>query len=115
MRRTTPVRASGRDRGRIRAGSVLWVEAELAAWITDQAWITGDGPKAIFEGAVAWCRAWRVLLPGVTTLEELVAAGQEAAEQRLWAQLAGQLSPSAAGVLLGLLEGGPGGHEAAVQ
>ncbi|NKY60933.1 Tn3 family transposase [Nocardia flavorosea] len=79
-------------------------EAELAAWIADQAWITGDGPKAIFEGAVAWCRARRVLLPGVTTLEKLVAAGREAAEQRLWAQLAGQLSPSSAGVLLGLLE-----------
>ncbi|WP_432420531.1 DUF4158 domain-containing protein [Nocardia carnea] len=79
-------------------------EAELAAWIADQAWITGDGPKAIFEGSVAWCRARRVLLPGVTTLEKLVAAGREAAEQRLWAQLAGQISPSSAGVLLGLLE-----------
>ncbi|WP_245546994.1 DUF4158 domain-containing protein [Nocardia brevicatena] len=30
------------------------VEAELAVWIADQAWITGDGPKAIFDGAVAW-------------------------------------------------------------
>lgn len=59
-------------------------EPELAAWIADQAWITGDGPKAIFSGAVAWCRARRVLLPGVTTLEKLVAAGREAAEQRLW-------------------------------
>jgi hypothetical protein len=72
-------------------------EAELAAWIADQAWITGDGPKAIFEGAVGWCRARRVLLPGVTALEKLVAAGREAAEQRLWAQRAGQLSPSSAG------------------
>ncbi|MGS2811046.1 Tn3 family transposase [Nocardia sp. MW-W600-9] len=79
-------------------------EAELAAWIADQAWITGDGPKAIFDGAVAWCRARRVLLPGVTTLEKLVATGREAAEQRLWAQLAGQLSGSATGTLLGLLE-----------
>jgi hypothetical protein len=32
------------------------VEAELAAWIADQAWMTGDGPKAIFSGAVAWLR-----------------------------------------------------------
>ena len=39
-------------------------EAELALWIADQAWITGDGPKAIFGGAVAWCRARHVLLPG---------------------------------------------------
>ncbi|MGO4614721.1 DUF4158 domain-containing protein [Nocardia sp. 2YAB30] len=35
-------------------------EAELAAWIADQAWITGDGPTAIFEGAGAGrCRLSR--------------------------------------------------------
>ncbi|MEU7769326.1 DUF4158 domain-containing protein [Nocardia sp. NPDC049190] len=28
------------------------VEGELAGWIADQAWMTGDGPKAIFDGAV---------------------------------------------------------------
>jgi TnpA family transposase len=32
------------------------VEAELAAWIADQAWMTGDGPKAIFSGAVGGAR-----------------------------------------------------------
>ncbi|MGY1983866.1 DUF4158 domain-containing protein [Nocardia gipuzkoensis] len=79
-------------------------ESELAAWVTDQTWITGDGLKAIFSGAVAWCRARRVLLPGVTTLQKLVSAARESAEQRLWAQLSGQLSPSATGALLGLLE-----------
>ncbi|MGV9668824.1 hypothetical protein [Nocardia niigatensis] len=36
--------------------------------------VTGDGPKAIFSGAVAWLRTRRVLPPqGVTTLERLVA------------------------------------------
>lgn len=79
-------------------------EPELATWVADQAWITGDGPKAIFDGAVAWCRARQVLLPGITTLEKLVAAGREAAEQRLWSQLAGQLTAPQAAVLLGLLE-----------
>jgi len=28
------------------------VESELAAWVADQAWVTGDGPKAMFAGAV---------------------------------------------------------------
>ncbi|MEV6321148.1 DUF4158 domain-containing protein [Nocardia sp. NPDC051787] len=38
--------------------------------------MTGDGPKAIFDGAVAWLRNRRALLPqGVTTLERLVAGG----------------------------------------
>ena len=69
------------------------VEAELVVWIGDQAWMTGDGPKAIFAGAVAWLRTHRVLLPqGVTTLERLVAQGRQAADQRLWAQLAGPLT-----------------------
>ncbi|MBP1162111.1 DUF4158 domain-containing protein [Rhodococcus sp. PvR099] len=39
------------------------VEAELAAWIADQAWMTGDGPKVIFEGAVAWLRACQTCCP----------------------------------------------------
>jgi Domain of unknown function (DUF4158) len=38
------------------------VEPELAAWIADQAWMTGDGPKAILEGAVAWLRERQALL-----------------------------------------------------
>lgn len=80
------------------------VETELTAWIADQAWITGDGPKAILTGAVAWLRERHALLPGITTLEKLVAAGREAAEKRLWTQLAGQLSSDRAGSLLSMLE-----------
>jgi hypothetical protein len=81
------------------------VEAELRVWIADQAWMTGDGPKAIVQGAVAWLRQRQALLPfGVTTLQKLVAAGREAADQRLWTRLAAQLTPSTAGALLTLLE-----------
>lgn len=56
------------------------VEAELSAWVADQAWMTGDGPKAIFEGAVVWLRDRQALLPGITTLERLVAEGRQAAD-----------------------------------
>ena len=28
------------------------VEAELVRWLDDRAWTTGDGPTALFEGAV---------------------------------------------------------------
>jgi hypothetical protein len=54
----------------------------------------GEGPKAIFDGAVAWLRG-RLLPAGVTTLERMVATGREAAEQRLWRQLTTGLSTSA--------------------
>ena len=76
------------------------VEAELAAWIADQAWMTGDGPKTIFSGAVAWLRARQALLPGITTLEGLVTEGRRAADQRLWSQLAGQVPSLAWAALL---------------
>jgi TnpA family transposase len=80
------------------------VENALAAWIADQAWMTGDGPKAILTGAVAWLREHQTLLPGITTLEKMVASGREATDRRLWTQLAGQLSTGRAGRLLALLE-----------
>lgn len=84
--------------------SFAQVEVELLAWITDQAWMTGDGPKALLSGAVGWLRKHNALLPGVTTLERLVTDGKQEADRRLWAQLAGQLGGGEAGVLLGLLD-----------
>ncbi|WP_280480063.1 DUF4158 domain-containing protein [Nocardia cyriacigeorgica] len=70
------------------------VEGELAGWIADQAWITGDGPKAIFDGAVPWLHHKPALLPhGVTTLERLVAGCRQGADERLWAMLSEQLDP----------------------
>jgi len=49
-------------------------EAELAVWVDDRAWTTGEGAVAVFNGAVGWLRGRRVLLPAVTTLARLVAA-----------------------------------------
>lgn len=79
------------------------VEAELSAWIADQSWMTGDGPKAIFDGAVAWLRERQALLPGITTLERLVGEGRRTADRRLWAQLTRRLSGSQKAALRSLL------------
>ena len=59
-------------------------EAALVRWLDDEAWTTGDGPRALFYAAVAWLRQGKVLLPGVTTLVELVATVRQAAEDRLY-------------------------------
>ena len=59
-------------------------EAGLVQWLDDEAWTTGDGPRALFYAAVAWLREGKVLLPGVTTLVELVATVRQAAEDRLY-------------------------------
>lgn len=37
---------------------------DLARRVDRRAWMTGDGPKAIFDGAVGWLRHRLVLLPG---------------------------------------------------
>nr|WP_235883850.1 DUF4158 domain-containing protein [Saccharopolyspora elongata] len=80
------------------------VEDELGEWIEARSWTTGDGPKALFDAAVAWLRERRELLPGMTTLVRLVASRREVATQRLWATLHQLLDDEQRGALDGLLE-----------
>ena len=40
------------------------VEFELTRWVDDRAWTTGDGPKAIFDGAVGWFGSGRCCCRG---------------------------------------------------
>lgn len=80
------------------------VEAELAAWVADQAWVSGDGPTAMFAGAVDWLRKRQALLPGPRTLERLVTDGRQAADQRLWSALTDPLTTQSAAALLALLD-----------
>lgn len=80
------------------------VEVELASWIDDRAWTTGDGPKALFDGAVGWLRSRRVLLPGRTRLARLVAQVREESTQRLYDVLAGMVTSAQVIQLDALLE-----------
>ncbi len=79
-------------------------EAELTGWVADRAWMTGDGPRALFDGAVGWLRKRRVLLPGESTLARLVARVRDGAEARLWDTLSGLLTADQSRLLEGLLE-----------
>jgi integrase len=63
-------------------------EAELAAWVDAQAWTSGDGPKALFDGSVLWLGEHKVLLPGLSTLARLVARVRDEAIGRLWDEAA---------------------------
>lgn len=86
------------------------VEAELVKWVDDRAWNTGDGPKALFDGAVVWLRERRVLLPGVTILARLIAQVRDAAMQRLWDVMASMLTTEQARLVERLLEVPEGGR-----
>ncbi|MFE4457088.1 hypothetical protein ACFROC_07000 [Nocardia tengchongensis] len=59
-----PVRTCVGDPAREALTSFAQVEADLLAWINDRARMTGDGPKALFSGAVGWLREHNALLPG---------------------------------------------------
>ena len=84
-------------------------EADLVTWLDDRAWTTGDGPRALFDLAVGWLRERRVLLPGATTLIELVATVRHASDDRLFEMLAGAVTAEQARVLDSILEV-PSGH-----
>jgi hypothetical protein len=78
--------------------------AEFEEWVAARAWMTGDGPRAIFVDGVGWLRERDVLLPGVTTLARLVARARAEGDERLWQTLAAVPSGEQARVIEGLLE-----------
>src|SRR5450755_2707984 len=79
-------------------------EAALVQWLDDEAWTTGDGPRAVFYAAVAWLREGKVLLPGVTTLVGLVATVRQVAEDRLYDTVATSVTAGQARSLEAILE-----------
>jgi TnpA family transposase len=85
-------------------------EDELVRWIDDRAWITGDGPRTLFDAAVGWMRERQVLLPAASTLERLVGRVGEEATQRFWNALATIPTPAQATRVEALLDVAPGSH-----
>ncbi|GAA0451525.1 transposase [Actinoplanes capillaceus] len=91
------------------------VKESLLAWVGDQSWATGDGPKALFYSAVARLRAERVLLPGVTTLRDDVAGARKAAESRLYVALADAITAEQADELQEILKVPEGKHRSQLE
>ena len=63
----------------------------LARWLYSLCWTGDDRPALLFERAVAWLIANKVLLPGVTTLERFIGQVRDRAEKRLWTRLVAAL------------------------
>ncbi|MBJ7611391.1 MAG: DUF4158 domain-containing protein [Candidatus Dormibacteraeota bacterium] len=103
-RRSTRFEHAEEIRGVLTLRDFAGAEQELTAWVNARAWTTGDGPKAIFNDAVAWLLNRRVLLPGVTSLARLVAQVRDEATQRLWDTLYELLTASQRAVPERLLE-----------
>ncbi len=60
---------------------------ELREFIEARAWLSNEGPRALFDRATAWCVECKVLLPGVTTMARLVAEVRARTSEQLWSTL----------------------------
>ena len=91
------------------------VAGQLRGWVDKWAWVSGDGPKAIFAGAVSWLRERGVLLPGVSTLTLLVSEVRAEVTRRLWRTLYEALTHEQRAAMDALLEVAPGERVSQLQ
>lgn len=58
-----------------------------------RAWVNADRPSVLFDVAKDWLMAHRVILPGISTLERLIARIRERVTVRQWQQMSRLVSP----------------------
>ncbi len=80
------------------------VAGDLEQWLFARSWTTGEGPKALFDGAIGWLRQRQVLLPGVSVLARLVAKVRDEATSQVWRSLSDSLTSGQAAELDALLD-----------
>jgi hypothetical protein len=65
----------------------------LNRWLYALCWTGTDRPSVLFDRAVAWLLANKVVLPGLTQLERAVARVRSRANERLWQHLTERVTP----------------------
>ena len=87
-----------------------FVSFRLTRWLYALCWTGTDRPSVLFDRATAWLIANKVLLPGASALERLVARVRARAAHRLWRALTRNVTREQRGQLDKLLVAGEGGR-----
>ena len=82
-----------RDRYGYRSFNDPFLQFCLNRWLYALCWTGTDRPSVLFDRAIAWLLANKVLLPGLTVLERAVARVRSRANERLWQRLTMQVAP----------------------
>ena len=87
-----------------------FVYFRLTRWLYALCWTGTDRPSVLFDRATVWLVTEKVLLPGASALERLVARIRARAARRLWRTLARDVIPEQRTKLDALLIAGEGGR-----
>src|SRR3954471_21463863 len=82
----------------------------LARWLYALCWTGTDRPSVLFDRATVWLVTEKVLLPGASALERLIARIRARAGRRLWRGLAREVTREQRAQLEALLVAGEGGR-----
>jgi TnpA family transposase len=91
------------------------VQFRLNRWLYALCWTGSDRPSVLFDRAVAWLLANKVVLPGLTILERSVARVRSRANERLWQRLTDRITPEQRQRLEGLLVVPDGDRQSALD
>ncbi len=80
----------------------------LVRWLYTRSWISAERPSVLFDLATAKCVENKILLPGVTVMERLIAQVRDRANARIWQKLAQLPNDEQLGLLENLLATDPG-------
>ena len=86
------------------------VRFRLTRWLYALCWTGTDRPSVLFDRATVWLVTEKVLLPGASALERLIARIRTRAARRLWRALARDVTREQRGRLDALLVAGDGGR-----
>jgi len=77
---------------------------QLVRWLYTRAWLSSERPSLLFDLTTAYLVERKILLPGISVLERVVASARDRAALHLWKLLAGLPSPVQQAKLEKLLE-----------